>query len=149
MATITGGKALEERLRHISKQVSNPATLRVGFLAGSTTNDGQSLPLVAVTLNYGSMSKGIPPRPFMTDTVEINSPKWGDMVGALLRHNDWDAVDALTAMGQAIHDQIQAQIRDGVYIPLAPETARRKGFSKTLIDTSNMINSIGVEVTPA
>lgn len=148
MAAISGGKALEERLKHIAKQVSNPATLRVGFLEGSTTLDGQSLPLVAATLNYGSMSKGIPPRPFMTDTVEINSPKWGDMIGALLRQNDWDATTTLTAMGLAIREQIQAQIRDGVYTPLADATVKAKGFDKTLINTSNMLQSVDYEVTP-
>ena len=43
----TGGEALKKRLAELAENLTQAATLRVGFLAGSDYEDGTSLPMVA------------------------------------------------------------------------------------------------------
>lgn len=50
---ITGGKKLQAALEKLSEKVTKAASLRVGFLEGSTERTGLSTPLLAYMNEYG------------------------------------------------------------------------------------------------
>ncbi len=131
-------------LRDIGKRVSDPATLRVGFLEGATYPDGTSVPTVAAVQNFGAGN--IPPRPFFSNMIENKSPGWGKSLAEILKANRYHAKASLELMGQGIAGQLRQSIVDTNSPPLADATIARKGFAKPLIDTSNMINSVDSEV---
>jgi hypothetical protein len=147
MATISGGRKLEAALHALSAKLAKPATLRVGFLQGATYPDGKSVAMIAAIQEFGAPSAGVPPRPFFRNMVASQSPKWAAALAQALEANDNDAARALALMGEAIAGELRASIIDTNAPPLAPATVARKGFSKPLIDTSVMINSIDYEIT--
>lgn len=146
MARFKGGQKLEARLRELAKKVSNPGTLRAGFLEGATYPDGKPVAMIAAIQNFGAPSRGIPPRPFFGNVVAAGRKKWGDELGNLLVKTGYDATQALQLMGQQIEGEIRDSINNGSYVALKPATVRRKGFDKPLIDSSNMVNSVDSEV---
>jgi hypothetical protein len=147
MAKISGGEKLEARLKELAEKVSNPGTLRVGFLEGSTYPDGTSVPMVAAIHNFGAPGAGIPPRPFFSNVVAKGRRTWGAALVTLLEQNNYDAKKSLRMMGEGIKGEIQKEITNGSFAPLKPATVRRKGFDKPLVDTGHMLNSVDYEVT--
>lgn len=145
MATITGGTKLEQRLSDLAKLVSRPATLKVGFLAGATAPDGQSIPLRAALNEFGTSRQ--PPRPFFRNMVAAKSHEWGPAIGALLPANNYDAARVLNIAGSSIAAQLKQSIIDTNSPPLAASTIARKGSSKPLIEHGDMINAVDHEVT--
>jgi hypothetical protein len=146
MATVKGGKGLDQKLRELAKLVSKPATLRVGFFESATYPDGTPVAMIAAIQNYGAPRAGIPPRPFFSNMVRDKQGEWPGAISQLLRSNGMDAILTLQAMGNVIEGQLRQAIIDTNYPPLRPETIRRKGFSKPLIESSHMINSVSHEV---
>ncbi len=146
MATLTGGDKLTARLAELAKSVTKSATLSVGFLEGATYPDGTSVPLVAAVQEFGAPARNIPPRPFFRHMIAEKAESWPDAVAALLETNDYDATQTLMQTGEAIKGQLHQSIVDTNSPPLAPATIKKKGFSKPLIDTGVMINSIDYKV---
>lgn len=145
MAVLSGGDRLEAALAQMSRRVSNPGTLRVGFLEGATYPNGTSVALVAAVQNFGSGA--IPPRPFFSNMITAQAPGWAGKLGNLLKLNGYNANTALNLMGAGIKGQLQREIGRTNSPPLAPATIAAKGFDKPLIDTSHMWNSVDWEVT--
>jgi hypothetical protein len=148
MATIRGGDRMTAYLRDLSRKVSRGAALKVGFLEGATYEDGTPVATIAAIQNWGAPSRGIPPRPFFTNMVRDKSDGWGPALGRIMEANDFDARQSLALMGEGIAGQLRQSIVDTNSPPLAQSTIDRKGFSKPLIDTSHMLNSIDYEVSP-
>jgi hypothetical protein len=146
MATISGGGKLKAALAKISQGVDRAAVLRVGFLENAKYPDGKPVAMIAAIQDFGAPSRGIPPRPFFRNMVAKHKAEWPKAIGDLLKANDYDAVKVLGIAGEAIGGQLRQSIIDTNTPALAASTIRRKGFSKPLIDTSVMINSIGHEV---
>lgn len=140
----TGGEKLLERLRHMSDTLATNPTVRIGFLEGSTYPDGTSVPLVAASQEFGTSR--IPPRPFFRNMIKAHLQEWSGQIANLLAANGYDARGTLTTMGQVVKEELQQSIRDTNDPPLAPATVKAKGFSKPLIDTGHMLNSIDYEV---
>ncbi len=55
--SFSGGAGLARALEQISRNVAKGAAVKVGFLEGSTTTDGESLPMIAATLEFGATIK--------------------------------------------------------------------------------------------
>lgn len=146
MATLTGGQKLEEKLRELAKNVSKKATLRVGFLEKAKYPDGKPVAMIAVIQDFGAPSRGIPPRPFFRNMIAKYSKEWPWAIAQLLKDNDLDAEKALDLAGFAIAGQLRQSIQDTNSPPLAQSTIQRKGFSKPLIDTGHMYNSVDHDV---
>lgn len=142
MAELRGGTKLERKLAELAIKLSTPGTVRVGFLAGARYPNGTPVAMVAAIQNYGAPRAGIPPRPFFTNMIKAKSPQWGQAIANLLKSTDYNVDQTLRLTGEAIKGQLQQSIRDTNDPPLKPATIRRKGFSKTLIDTGQMINSV-------
>ena len=146
MPTLSGGDKLQQRLDEIAKKLKKGGTVRVGFLEGGTYPDGTSIPLVAAINEFGAPSRGQPPRPFFRRMIAAKSGEWPDAIAALLVVNDYDVARVLEITGIKIGEQLQQSIKDLVEPPLAESTIARKGFSKPLIDSTTMLNSVGHEV---
>lgn len=131
----------------MAETVARPATLRVGFLENAIYPGGTSVAMIAAIQEYGAPSRNIPPRPFFRNMIAAKAREWPAAIANLLRQNNMDAVRALDIAGAAIAGQLRQSIQDTNAPPLAPSTIRRKGFSKPLIDTGHMFNSIDHEVT--
>lgn len=162
MVEITGGTKLANALARISENVTNAASVKVGFLAGSTEEDGTSIPLIAAIQNFGAPSRGIPPRPFFSSMVREKRGEWGPLTAAALKANNMDARKALEAVGETIKGELMASIVATTAPPLAASTIRARGgkgnevfnrndpktfVAKPLVDTGTMLNSVGVKVT--
>ena len=149
MAELRGGAKLDAYLADTAERVSNPGTLRVGFLEGATYPDGTSVAMVAAIQNFGAPAKGIPPRPFFSNMIAAKSPGWADALGNLLRNNGMDARKALQMAGEGIAGQLRQSIVDTNAPPLAASTVARKGFDTPLVDTGHMLASVDYEVVDA
>ena len=120
----------------------------VGILSGSA-NDGVSIAEYATYNEYGT--KHIPSRPFMAISfdegrAEIDAD-FKRQTDALVTGKA-TANAALTIIGQKHVTRIKKTITGrNIPPPLSPQTvARKKGSSKTLVDTGAMVNAVQIEL---
>jgi hypothetical protein len=128
--------------------------------------------MVAAIQNFGTPSRGIPPRPFFSNMIERDASKWGPQTAALLNANGGDAARTLGQMGEVIAADLKQSIVDTndpadspvtdllkERFPMGGQTfgdvlqARRdvaNGItapaSKPLVQTGVMLNSVGSRV---
>ena len=101
----------------------------------------------ASTHAVGAYTITIPPRPYFRPMIAAKSKTWGPDLAKILKATSFDAQASLAKMGHLIKGQLQDSIKAVSSPPLAASTIRRKGFSKPLIDTGVMWNSIDFIVT--
>lgn len=143
MVKVVGGDKLEKALIEIGKRFSKSNKLKVGFLEDATYPDGTLVALVAATQNYGSPSKGIPPRPFLSNTIAAHKNEWPKELAKLLKGNKLLADKALEIMGEHIKGQIQQEIVKLTDPPLSPVTLmlrKMKFKNPTLKVTMSTVN---------
>lgn len=147
----SGGAKLEAKLREIAEKAGRGGVLKVGFLAGATYPKGTPVATVAAWMEYGTVGKDgkshIPPRPFFRTMIAEKSDKWGDSLARIMEGNGYDVRVSLSLMGEGISGQLKESILNRRYAPLSKETIKRKGNDQTLVETSNMINSVSYQVT--
>lgn len=146
MAVIRGGDKLQKKLDQMAQDLGRGAQVDVGFFGEKTYPDGTSVALVAAFSEYGTAKN--PPRPFMRNMVARNKKKWVPNIATALKIKDNDPVAALDLIGKEITEEIQDSIRSNTPPPNAPSTVAQKGFDRTLIDTSLLLNSPIHLVTP-
>ncbi|HID8378190.1 TPA: hypothetical protein ACXIIV_001127 [Serratia marcescens] len=152
-ASVRGGAAFKTRLAQIADGLSSGKSLKVGFLADATYEDGTPVALVAAANEFGKMvmtkageSYFQLPRPFFRNMISANSAQWPGEFSQLIRSSNYDARLALGLMGERIKSQLQDSIRELNSPPLAESTIKRKGFDKPLVDTGHMQNSVDYAV---
>ncbi len=123
MATsFSGGEKLQAHLKKLAEKVSNPGTLRVGFLESATYPDGTPVAMVAAIQNFGAPNAGIPARPFFSSMIDRQSPEWGEKLARVLEHAGWDGNLALKRMGVGIEGQLRESVVDTLNPPLSAVT---------------------------
>lgn len=140
------GPSAQKYLRGVAKKLGNAGRLNVGFLSSATYPNGLRVAQNAFWQEFGT--KFAPARPFMRKTIADKSPGWGPAMGKIAKANNYDAKATLTLMGQGIQGQIKQTINELTEPALSPITIARKGHSKPLIETSEMINNVDYEVLP-
>lgn len=96
---------------------------------------------VAVYNEYGTGR--IPARPFMRETIE-QTDNWA-AESAKVHNAVIDGIDPYVAaelLGQQAASDVQNTIYDGDFVPNSPSTIKKKGSSKPLIDTTQLVGSI-------
>lgn len=146
MTTFSGGAALEAKLAELAEKLGDGKTLRVGFLEGATYPDGQSVPMVAAANEYGDPAMNRPPRPFFRNMIADKSPEWPQDIAKIAEATGYDAETMLGQMGEHIKGQLQGSIRELMEPALSPVTIAKKGFSKPLIETSQLLNSVDYDI---
>jgi hypothetical protein len=146
MAIIKGGSIFASFIRGITEGMTKASVVDIGFLENASYPDGTQVALVAAVQEFGSSSRGIPPRPFFRHMIAAHKGEWPDAAKQLLVDNNYDSTRTLQKMGEGIKGQLQQSIVDTNSPPLAPTTIAAKGFDKPLIDTGQMINSVDYRV---
>jgi hypothetical protein len=98
----------------------------------------------AVWNEFGT-SNGLPERPFMRNAIEDNKGSYRAQMAADARqilHGAMTLEIALTRLGLKAQGDIQASIASNTPPPLKPQTIRRKGSSRTLIDSGQVRQSV-------
>lgn len=173
--TFKGGQKLLQHLRRIAKDAGSAKEVKVGFMEGATYPDGTPVAYVAAIQNYGCPQRSIPARPFFTNMVKIQSPRWGEQLGHVLESVDYNGQAALQRMGDGISGQLQESITTTNSPQLSPVTLMLKKMrsegreitgktvgeaaarvaagesysgqsTKPLVDTAHMQNSVQYEV---
>lgn len=130
-----------ERFRKQLKELAG-LEVRAGFQSDGSSGEGTDITDIAMWNELGTVN--IPSRPFMRDSVDKHADDINRMLAeqkaALL--GGATAEDILNAAGIFIKDLMQTEIEQGDFVPNAPQTIRRKGSDKPLIDTGRMKNSV-------
>lgn len=123
---LSGGDALAKKLKELSENLTSAAEVRIGFLEGSSEPDGTPTPQIAAIQEFGSVNTRqktvIPPRPFFRTMIAEKSPQWGNQLGEVLKHNDFDTAKSLALMGMGIGGQLQDSIIAVLQPQLSPIT---------------------------
>ena len=112
------GKKFQKMLEDLDK-----LEVRIGIQQGAGSDNGVDLVDIAMFNELGTVH--IPSRPFLRDSVDAHSSE-----------------DALKKIGVFQKGLIQKEIVNGDFVPNSPETIKRKGSDKPLIDTGRMRQSI-------
>lgn len=118
-----------------------PAQTIKNAATGETKEDpraGMHVATIAAALEYGVNQNH--PRPFMQNTAATQRTAWADAVVKLVQGGA-TVQAALDTVGQIMKEDIQTTINDWP-ADNAPEWAAFKGFSKGLIFTSHLLNSV-------
>ena len=116
MVAVSGGVRMAGKLDAIKKRLRSARVVRAGFTEQAKYPDGTPVAVAAASTNFGAPAKGVPPRPFFSDTVREKRPVWGPKLGELLKKSGLDASVALELMGGVMAGDIAQQIVEGNYL---------------------------------
>lgn len=124
--------------------------LQVGIFEDSGVNPDTGGRIVdyAIANEYGTSK--IPERPFMRSTADEEAKKWSALMDKIVEDvtkGDFEFERKIGLVGEQMVSDIKEKISSNVPPPLKPATVKRKGSSRTLIDTGNMRNSITFRIT--
>ena len=133
-------KVLENVMELGGKQV------KVGIQAGSGSHDGVDILDIAVYNHFGT--RNIPSRPFVSDCFDKNQGQISEAKKRIVYRvmEGMPASAGLAQLGQWYQDVLKGHIRNGGWVPNAPATVKRKGSSRPLIDTGQLVNSVRWEI---
>lgn len=136
------GKKFMEELKELAS-----LEVRIGFQHGiAQEENGTDICDIAAWNELGT--EHAPSRPFMRDSVDKHLPAINHMMmsqkDALL--SGATAKYILNTVGLFQKDLMQTEIEQGDFVANAPETIRRKGSDKPLIDTGQMKNSVNYQI---
>lgn len=135
---------------------------RVGWFPSAVYEGGQPVAGVAYVQEFGSPSRGIPPRPFMRSTVEEKRQEWANTTAQLTRaaaQGKLAPANVMPALCLAAEGHVRATITKISAPPLKQGTidARRRrlanggagakaSIAKPLVDTGILLNTLTSEV---
>lgn len=143
---LSGSDGVMKALEDIAARMGG-GEVAVGFMEGATYPDGTPVAAVAFWNEFGAPENNQPPRPFFRQMIAKESPTWPDKMAKLAKATDYDGEKTLALMGEDIKGALQQSINDLETPALAESTVESKGFSKPLIDTGHMLNSVAYEVS--
>lgn len=131
------GKKFQKMLEDLNK-----LEVRIGIQQGVGSEDGVDLVDIAMFNELGTVH--IPSRPFLRDSVDAHSPEINAFLQSMRTQlvKGGSAEDVLKKIGVFQKGLIQKEIVNGDFVPNSPETIKRKGSDKPLIDTDRMRQSI-------
>jgi len=125
----------------------------VGFLANRHNKANVPVAQLAFIHEFGSPARNIPARPFFFPGLRNARPRLAAIAKAYalrVSAGERGAIKAgLEALGNEAVVSIRRKLLRGPFVPLKPETIRRKGSSKPLVDTGEMLASIEYRVRRA
>lgn len=144
---IDGGKELERRLE-VARQATGVSGVKIGFFESARYSDGTPVAAVAAWNEWGTSTA--PERPFFRASIkrmerELLQTIHDGIDPETLRVDD-DLADRLGAQGAGIVQRTIATSSFEPNPPNAPATIKRKGSSRTLIDTGRMRQSVSWRV---
>lgn len=124
--------------------------LEVGLPAGKS-HSGTDLDMaeLGAVHEFGSISRNIPARPFIRPSITENREKYIKLMrqqASKLIFRRVTLKNALSIVGEVAKSDIQKYMLTASFTPLSPETIKRKGSTRPLIDSAQMRNAITYEV---
>lgn len=107
---------------------------------------------IAFIHEMGDPARDLPERSFLRSTMAEKRQAYQELAAKVMRKvmaGDMTVEQGLELIGMAAASDVQETIEQGEFAPLAPETIRRKGSSKPLIDKGQLRQSITSEVRDA
>lgn len=144
-------KKYHELLRDI-KELADEPKVAVGILAkdDARENSGTITNVELGTIHeFGAPDAGIPERSFLRAGIDENKSELNTLTDKLLGQvlDGKESIPrALGLIGQKAVAVIKNRIAEGIEPPLKTKTINRKGSSKPLVDTGQLVNSITYEV---
>ena len=135
-------------IKNMAKKLDKMKT-QVGFFSSAKYEDGTSVAEVAMTNEYGVPQKGQPPRPFMRQALK-RSGEWKKTFDFMVKKDfsrGGDFKAPFDTLGLVVQGDIKTSIKELTAPALAQSTIDKKGFSKPLIDTGYMLDSVNYEVS--
>lgn len=134
----------------VSKRLHNFLGADVGYLKETTGPqtypNGFTLAENAAVQELGDLKGHIPPRPFMkqgAERFEADDRSVGAIISSVAEGRRVPR-EASNALGVLLQGHVRMAIRDGNFAPLDPQTIKRKGSSKPLIDTGKLRQGVDV-----
>lgn len=154
----TGGIGVAEMRKRIDEL--NKLKAFAGWLESAMYDDGTPVAGVAAVHEYGSVIRGIPPRPFLRTATEDNKASWSKILeqGAKsILAGRSTAYDVMTLLGLKIEGDIKKAIKSVTTPALQQSTidARKRkkangekigNLTKPLVEEAIMINTVTHEV---
>lgn len=133
-----------ERLKAVLTGIDG-VQVRVGWFEGTTEPNGTPTAYVAAIHEFGAPRAGIPARPFMRPTIANNQAAWMQEFAAIARKSltgGLDPVQAMDQMGLRIAGEVKQSIQAVSSPPLKPQTVKRKGHNKPLVESGTMLKTV-------
>lgn len=135
-------------LKRLLKRYESDSVLAIGYPASETGGlrypDGTSVILVAAVNNFGSASRGIPARPFMTEgadpAIKATAPIAEALIPAL-NAGKATVEDILKEMGPFAEAAFKEKITEGPWEPNAQSTIDAKGSDRPLIGEQGLLRN--------
>lgn len=144
--------ALDEWIEGIKRQFSGAQGVKAGWFKGKKYPNGFEVALNALVQEFGSVSRHIPPRPFISRTVAEHKEEWAATFQSLIDRG-LKQDQALKQIGELMRRHLIEMIRSGDFVPNADSTLRRKkkknkkgGEPLPLNDTGLMAQSVHTEL---
>lgn len=133
-------RGIDEYCNELSKELKKYKGVRVGYMGNVSYPNGFKIAENALVQEYGN--ERIPPRPFMRNAFK----KKGDWANLFTQIWNRGIKKAFLTVGNEIERAIVKSISSNIPPANKEATIRRKGSSKTLIDTGTMLNSVQMEL---
>lgn len=134
-------------LKALVSQLEKKPEVRIGVFAAKDLRlgDGPTNVEIAAINEFGGGDT--PERSFLRRTADAKNAAWGVLLEKILKKGVASKLDihsGLEALGMRAAADVRATITrgSGVPPPNAPSTIARKGSSRPLIDSTQMLNSI-------
>lgn len=144
-----GWKDIAKNLEELGKLNAS-----IGWHSTAKYPDGTPVALVAMTQEYGSEKKSIPPRPTMRPTIQSESKVWTQLAGQGIQavaQGKRTAEQVMTALGEKAAGDVRQAISEIMEPKLADSTIAqrtRQGYKpdKPLVRTGLMLSTCTSEV---
>lgn len=140
----------DKGFKHFKKAIKNfkGKVLEVGIFADIGKGENGDLIINRALANeYGTSN--IPERSFIRSTSDEKNQEWGKSIDKIvdrLLTEELDVNQYLGLLGKKMVGDIKDKISSNILPPNSPATIKRKGSSKTLIDTGEMRSSIHYKI---
>jgi hypothetical protein len=126
----------------------NNQTVKIGYW-GQGDSPKTNIAARAAIHEFGTKDRRIPKRSFMRTSFDEQNKelmkKTNKLTDKFLVSKSLTG-GFLKSIGLFMKEKIQDKIRNGDFKPLKPETIRKKGSSKPLIDKGQLVNSIDIKI---
>lgn len=133
-------------LRRIIDRVAGlKSHVEVGVPNGAMHSGGISMSLLANIHTYGSITQGIPARPFLVPALQDNQAKYIKYLKSQtvpLLFGRTTQAKVLGLLGEMAAADVKKYFTSGKFAPLSASTIKQKGSSRPLIDTGQLRQSI-------
>lgn len=135
------------KLRDQFKRTAQHNVVRVGIQGSEALADHDGINNVALAAvhEFGTMDGRIPERSFIRAAIDENQGKYRDFVRRIANRvvdRKMSVLNGLKVLGEKVVADMRARVRAGLEPDITEETKARKGSSKPLIDTGQMLGSI-------